>query len=60
MKACVRRQKNDAADAAAICEAVTRPTMRLVAIKSAELWIGVQLWLWRSFGDVEKLPTLVS
>ena len=40
MKACVRRQKNDAADAAAICEAVTRPTMRLVAIKSAELWIG--------------------
>ena len=33
MKACVRRQKNDAANAAAICEAVTRPTMRLVAIK---------------------------
>ena len=35
VKAYVRRQKNDAADAAAICEAVTRPTMRLVAIKSA-------------------------
>jgi transposase len=29
------RQKNDMADAEAICEAVTRPTMRFVAIKSA-------------------------
>jgi transposase len=36
VKAYVRRQKNDAADAAAICEAVTRPTMRWVAVKSAE------------------------
>ena len=35
-KAYVRRQKNDAADAEAICEAVTRPTMRFVPIKSAE------------------------
>src|SRR4051812_47381816 len=30
----VKRQKNDAADAEAICEAVTRPTMRFVALKS--------------------------
>jgi hypothetical protein len=22
--------------------------------------IGVQFWLWRSFGDAEELPTLVS
>ena len=36
VKPYVRRQKNDAADAAAICEAVTRPTMRFVPIKSAE------------------------
>jgi transposase len=36
VKAYVRRQKNDAADAAAICEAVTRPSMRFVAVKSAE------------------------
>lgn len=36
VKAYVRRQKNDAADAAAICEAVGRPTMRFVAVKSAE------------------------
>jgi len=30
----VRRQKNDATDAEAICEAVTRPNMRLVATKT--------------------------
>lgn len=36
VKAYLRRQKNDAADAEAICEAVTRPTMRFVPIKSAE------------------------
>ena len=36
VKAYVRRQKNDAADAAAICEAVTRPNMRFVPIKTAE------------------------
>jgi transposase len=35
-KAYVRRQKNDAADAEAICEAVQRPTMRFVPVKSAE------------------------
>src|ERR1700757_317897 len=36
VKAYVKRNKNDAADAEAICEAVTRPTMRFVAVKSAE------------------------
>ena len=30
VKAYLRRQKNDAADAEAICEAVTRPSMRFV------------------------------
>ena len=34
VKPYVKRGKNDAADAEAICEAVTRPTMRFVAIKS--------------------------
>jgi transposase len=33
-KAYVQRNKNDAADAAAICEAVGRPAMRFVAIKT--------------------------
>ena len=36
VKAYVRRQKNDAADAAAICEAVTRPSMRFVPVRSLE------------------------
>ena len=36
VKPYVKRGKNDAADAEAICEAVTRPTMRFVAIKSPE------------------------
>lgn len=36
VKPYVKRQKNDAADAEAICEAVTRPSMRFVPIKSPE------------------------
>ncbi len=36
VKAYVKRNKNDAADAEAICEAVRRPTMRFVMVKSAE------------------------
>ena len=36
VKAYVKRNKNDAADAEAICEAVRRPTMRFVQAKSAE------------------------
>ena len=36
VKPYVKRGKTDAADAEAICEAVTRPTMRFVPIKSAE------------------------
>src|SRR6187431_1164022 len=36
VKAYIKRNKNDAADAEAICEAVRRPTMRFVQIKSAE------------------------
>jgi transposase len=36
VKPYVKRGKTDAADAEAICEAVTRPTMRFVAIKSAD------------------------
>lgn len=36
VKAYLKRNKNDAADAAAICEAVRRPTMRFVPVKSAQ------------------------
>src|SRR5215203_6941367 len=34
VKPYVKRQKNDMADAEAICEAVTRPSMRFVPLKS--------------------------
>ena len=36
VKAYVKRQKNDAADAEAICEAASRPTMSFVAVKTKE------------------------
>jgi transposase len=36
VKPFVKRQKNDAADAEAICEAVQRPNMRFVTVKSEE------------------------
>ena len=36
VKAYVKRGKNDARDAEAICEAVTRPTMRFVPVKNEE------------------------
>lgn len=43
VKAYVKRGKNDAADAEAICEAVTRPTMRFVAIKSRDQQAALSL-----------------
>jgi transposase len=43
VKPYVRRGKNDAVDAAAICEAVTRPHMRFVAIKTEEQQAALML-----------------
>src|SRR5437660_5665717 len=43
VKAYVKRNKTDAADAEAICEAVRRPTMRFVPIKTAEQQAAVLL-----------------
>ena len=43
VKAYVKRNKNDAADAEAICEAVMRPTMRFVSAKTAEQQAAVLL-----------------
>ena len=40
VKPYVKRQKNDAADAEAICEAVTRPSMRFVEVKTLPLGSG--------------------
>ena len=39
----VKRGKNDAVDAEAICEAVTRPTMRFVVMNSAEQQAALSL-----------------
>ena len=36
VKPYICRQKKDASDAAAICEAVTRPSMRFVGVRSLE------------------------
>lgn len=36
VKGCVKRGKSDAIDAEAICEAVGRPTMRFVPVKTVE------------------------
>src|SRR5476651_2064969 len=43
VKPYVKRQKNDAADAEAICEAVTRANMRFVATKAPEQQSGLML-----------------
>src|SRR6266480_2851240 len=43
VKAYLKRSKNDANDAAAICEAVTRPSMRFVAIKTKQQQSGLML-----------------
>jgi transposase len=43
VKPYLKRGKNDAADAAAICEAMSRPTMRFVPVKSAEDQAGLML-----------------
>jgi len=48
VKAYVRRQKNDAADAAAICEAVTRPSMRFVPVKTPQAQAALVLHRTRS------------
>src|SRR6266436_8204428 len=43
VKAYLKRSKNDANDAAAICEAVTRPSMRFVPIKTQQQQTGLML-----------------
>ena len=43
VKPYVKRGKNDAADAEALCEAVSRPTMRFVPVKTAEQQAGLMM-----------------
>src|SRR5262245_28906012 len=53
VKAYIKRNKHDAADAEAICEAVQRPTMRFVPVKTADQQAAVLLHRGR-----ERLPDL--
>ena len=48
VKPYVKSQKNDAADAAAICEAASRPHMRFVALKSVDQQSQMALHVVRS------------
>jgi hypothetical protein len=52
----VKRGKTDAADAAAICEAVTRLTMRFVPIKTAEPRI---VWALLVRGEAYRMPAAI-
>ena len=54
-----RRGKNDAADAAAICEAVTRPSMRFVPVKEEHQQIVLTLHRTRQ-GFVEERTALYN
>jgi transposase len=59
VKPYVKSQKNDATDAAAICEAVQRPTMRFVVIKSAEHQAALMLHRTRDL-LVRQCSSLIS
>jgi transposase len=58
VKPYVKRGKNDAADAEAICEAVTRPTMRFVAVKSPEQQSAMMLHRVRLMSGARAFRTL--
>ena len=59
VKPYVKRGKTDASDAEAICEAVTRPTMRFVAIKSSEQQAALALHRTRD-SSVKQRTQLVN
>ena len=53
VKPYVKRHKNDATDAEAICEAVTRPNMRFVATKTPERELARKRHFLAGFAVVE-------
>lgn len=61
VKAYVKRGKNDAADAEALCEAMSRPTMRFVPVKSAETQAALMLLSVRErlVGDRTRLGNMI-
>ena len=58
VKPFVKRQKNDAADAEAICEAAQRPTMRFVAVKSEEQQAGAVVFRARDLLVRQRTQTI--
>jgi transposase len=58
VKPYVKRNKNDVADAEAICEAVTRPSMRFVPVKSIEQQALLTLHRVRQGFVVERTATI--
>ena len=60
VKPFVKRQKNDAADAEAICEAAQRPTMRFVAVKGEEQQARAMLFHTRDLLVAFSISTAIS
>ncbi len=58
VKPYVKRQKNDAADAATICEAASRPTMRFVAVKTREQQARMMLFRTRDLLVRQRTQTI--
>ena len=58
VKPYVKRQKNDAADAAAIAEAASRPTMRFVALRSEESQARAMLFRTRDLLVRQRTQTI--
>ena len=58
VKPFVKRQKNDAADAEAICEAAQRPTMRFVAVKSEDKQSSAMIFKTRDLLVRQKTRTI--
>lgn len=58
MKPYVKRGKSDAADAEAICEAVTRPTMRFVEVKTPEQQAILSLYQTRDLIVRQRTQTI--
>ena len=51
VKAYVKRNKHDVADAEAICEAVRRPSMRFVPLKTAEQQSALMMHRAQEYAD---------
>ena len=58
VKPFVKRQKNDAADAEAICEAAQRPTMRFVVVKSEATQAGALVFRTRDLLVRQRTQTI--